>query len=59
MTNNEWVNRFNIVSIKGHFEVYDGNKFLCSTDTFTEAAEEAERYLDRIRNEAAKNSGVV
>lgn len=36
---------YQIKNVGGHYEVYINGEFICSGDTWNEAAREAERYL--------------
>lgn len=36
------IETFDIMRVKGHFEVYINGMFVCSADTYTEAARELE-----------------
>ena len=38
---------FQVINVRGHYEVYHRGKFICSGDTVTEAVREAEEYLAR------------
>lgn len=41
--------KVNITRKNGHYEVYVNGEFVCSADTATEAAREADEYVERIR----------
>ena len=34
---------FKIISVRGHYEVYNKGKFFCSADTYSEAVEEIDK----------------
>lgn len=38
---------YEIVPVRGHYEVYINGKFYCSADTPEEAAQDVEEYMSR------------
>ena len=41
------MNDYEIVSVRGHYEIYLGSMFICSADTY----EEAEEEIEELKNE--------
>lgn len=39
---------YEIVSNRGHYDVYIDGKFYCSADTMREAAKEVEEYFETV-----------
>ena len=37
--------QYKIIAIRGHYEVYLGQKFICSADTYAEAESEIEKEM--------------
>ena len=37
--------QYEIIAVRGHYEVYLNGQFFCSADTFMEAAKEIEREM--------------
>lgn len=52
MEKNSWENRVDIFRKFDHYEVYANGEFICSADTVTEAAKEADEYLETLRAQA-------
>lgn len=40
---------YQVINVRGHYEVYIDGKFVCSGDTINEAVREAEEYLAERR----------
>jgi hypothetical protein len=40
---------YQIIHVRGHYEVYINGKFVCSGDTWSEAVREAEKHLTEGR----------
>ena len=41
---------FEIMGVDGHYEVYIEGEFYCSVDTYNEAIDEVDKYLETVRN---------
>ena len=41
------MNDYEIISVRGHYEIYLGSMFICSADTY----EEAEEEIEELKNE--------
>ena len=38
-----------IIQVRGHYDVYIDGEYYCSADTYSEAFEEAEKWLEKRR----------
>lgn len=40
---------FEIIGVAGHYDVYIESEFYCSTDTYSEAVDEVDKFLEMRR----------